>query len=157
MEIGSIMAALAIALLAGAFIARPLLGSQAGGMNGQDRQLSARTAELERVMALIQEMDMDHAMRRVLPEDYRTDRPALVARGAALLREIDRLQGLGQADTSPGGDDLEAQLEAAVARIRGKGGETPGGFCPQCGREVMAGDAFCVRCGASLQSQGETA
>ena len=75
----------------------------------------------------------------------------LMQQGAGVLREIDSYEVI------PGGTqlegDLDAQIEAAVASIRGTG-EVPAGFCPSCGKPVRAGDQFCTHCGSLIQHEG---
>jgi len=155
MDVGSILIMVAIAVLAVVFIARPLSDSGLTTSGMDDTGLSSRKAELEHVLSLIQDLDMDYAMEKVLPDDYKTARPELVSRGAALMREIDGWQGTnGHRPSALPSAGLDAEIEAQVARLRGGAGAAPAGFCARCGQASLAGDRFCIRCGAPLTVEG---
>jgi hypothetical protein len=154
MDIGSILITLALVLLAVVFIARPLLEGRGTALTEEDRCLSASRAELENVLASLQEMDMDYAMQKILPEDYQAGRVPLVCRGAELMKEIDQLEGRGASTGHPAASESESEIEAEVARLGGRGEVSPGGFCGHCGQPVQAGDRYCVRCGSPLQTEG---
>ncbi|HEY43872.1 MAG TPA: zinc ribbon domain-containing protein [Anaerolineae bacterium] len=152
MDLGSLLVILALGLMAAAFIAQPFVDSPGLGVTKEERRLSELQAERDRVLATLQELDMDHAMGKVLREDYQSQRGTLVARGAEVLKAIDELRG--PADEAMPDTDLEVEIEAAVARLRRSEGEISGGTCGSCGREIVAGDRFCVHCGASLPEEG---
>jgi hypothetical protein len=152
MDPGSLLVILALGLMAAIFIAQPLLGRRESGVTKEDRRLSELLAERDRVLATLQDLDMDHVMGKVLQEDYRAQRTALVSRGAEVLRAIDELRGT-VGDVIPE-TDLEIEIETAVARLRRGENRASGGTCGSCGREIVAGDRFCVHCGASLLEEG---
>ena len=154
MDIGSLLVMIALGVLAAVFIGRPLFEGTAPAAGEHELTLSAKKAELEHVLGLIQDLDMDHAMAKVLPEDYRAARPELVQRGAALMREIDGLEGKNGRRPIQEQPGLEAAIEAEVARLRGGAGAAPGGFCGRCGQQSLAGDRFCIHCGAPLTAEG---
>jgi hypothetical protein len=154
MDAGSILVVLALTLLVGVFVARPIVEGRGIMVSALDRHLSALKAELEQVMALIQEMDMDQAMDKIQPEDYACGRATLVNRGAALMREIDELDPTPAASRAPAAAAAAAQIEAGVARLRSRHEAAPGVFCAQCGRRAQAGDRFCIHCGSPLAAKG---
>jgi len=153
MDPGSIMIGLALALVAGAYVARPLfMDGAVADASALERRLSELYAARDRVLTTLEELDLDFAMGKLLEADYRQQRQALVLEGAEVLRAIDELQQeAGGEEAGPG--DLEAEIEAAVARLRSQkaGGEE--GSCPACGARTYAGDQFCVQCGASLVAE----
>ncbi|HKZ55251.1 MAG TPA: zinc ribbon domain-containing protein [Anaerolineales bacterium] len=157
MELGSILLILALAVLIVLYLARPLLDRQAMIPNEDDRRLSALQAERDQILATIHELDMDDTMGKLLPSDYQTQRAGLAQRGVAVLKQIDALGAeetleaqvaFREGEASP--EDREADLEAAVARMRLAQSQQVGGFCGQCGSSVTSGDRFCAACGASL-------
>jgi hypothetical protein len=154
MDLGSLFAILALAVLVTAFIARPFFERATTAPDAPEMELSVQQAELERVLGLIQDLDMDYAMAKVLAEDYKAARPELVRRGAELMREIDRVGGTNGHRRNAGDVDLDSEIEAEVARLRGGAGAAPAGFCGRCGQAALAGDKFCVRCGAPLAVEG---
>ncbi len=152
MDPGSIMIGLALALVAGAYVARPLfMDGAVADASALERRLSELYAARDRVLTTLEELDLDFAMGKLLEADYRQQRQALVLEGAEVLRSIDELQTEEGAEA--GSPDLEAEIEAAVARLRSQRAEGEEGFCPACGARIYAGDQFCVQCGASLVAE----
>ena len=142
MEIGGLLISLAILVLVVAFVARPLIERQAQPVSEADRELSALQAERDRILLLLQDLEMDQAMGKVAAEDYAAQRAPLVARGAEVLRQIDERQ-----PAVPGRRGVDDDLEREIARRRMS---AAGGFCGQCGTALHAGDRFCIRCGAPV-------
>ncbi len=157
MDIGSLLVVLAIALITVAYIARPIIQHQGRRVTLEDRRLSALAAERDRVLSMLQELEMDMATGKIESEHYQAQRAALVAEGAAILKEMDALRGAPAGAAAAPLQDPETEIEAAVARLRKgqSGGEAPAGFCPQCGKPAAAGDRFCIHCGNPLQSGAE--
>ncbi len=152
MDLGSVLVILALGLLAAIFIAQPLIGNSGLGVTKEERRLSELQAERDRVLATLQDLDMDHAMGKVLQEDYQAQRGTLVSRGAEVLKAIDELRGIvGEVVPTT---DMEVEIETAIARLRRGEDQASGETCSSCGREVIAGDHFCVHCGASLLEEG---
>lgn len=155
MDLGSIFFGLALVVLTGAFIARPFFEGRATAFSKSERHLSELQAERDRILATISELDMDHTMGKIIPEDYRPQREALVSRGAEVLRMIDALQGIAVEPILDSDRDVEldAELESAVAQLRTEHEQADGGFCGSCGEKVVAEDQFCSRCGARLLTE----
>jgi hypothetical protein len=152
MDLGSLLVILALGLMAAIFIAQPLMGSRRLSVSKEERRLSELQAERDRVLATLQDLDMDQAMGKILQEDYQAQRAALLLRGAEVLKAIDELRGtVGEMIPET---DLEIEIETAIARLRRGEDQASGGTCSSCGREVIAGDRFCVHCGASLLEEG---
>jgi hypothetical protein len=121
------------------------------------RHLSELQAEQDQILLVLQELDMDHAMGKIPSEDYEAQRPGLIARGAAVLRELDELGALAPPDTvQPIGTngqeegDLDAIIEEEILRRRKSSRDEESGFCTQCGNQLHAGDRFCTSCGAKV-------
>ncbi len=152
MDLGSLLVVLALGLMAAAFIAQPLSGRSRLRVSEEERHLSELLAASDRVLTTLQDLDMDHAMGKILQEDYQAQRGMLVKHGAEILRAIDELRG-SQVEVFPE-TDLEIEIETAVARLRRGEDQARGEYCRSCGREVVAGDRFCVHCGASLLEEG---
>ncbi|MBL1173273.1 MAG: zinc-ribbon domain-containing protein, partial [Chloroflexi bacterium] len=54
---------------------------------------------------------------------------------------------LSSAPAAPRSDD---DVEALIAARRKARKEKSGGFCPRCGKPVLASDRFCPHCGKSI-------
>lgn len=147
MEIGGLLIGLAILVLVGAYVARPLVERQAQPVSESDRELSALQAERDRILLLLQDLEMDQAMGKIAPEDYQAQRGPLVARGADVLRQIDQRQ---PARTASG--TAEDALEREIAKRRASGAG-PAGYCVRCGHSLQSGDRFCIRCGTPVATE----
>lgn len=145
MALGSVLFVLAILVLVGAYVLRPLSEPAATGVGRPQPKLSRLQAQRERVLDAIQELDADHALGKVLTENYRGLRRQLALQGAAVMRQIDELE---QASPQAG---LEAELEARVAQLKEHQPQPAASFCPHCGRPAVTGDRFCSHCGTALQ------
>lgn len=144
MDAVSIIVAIGLAFLVGAFIARPWLARDPG----QLRSITPATelaAEREAVLLALRELDFDHLTGKITDDDYAPQRADLVARGVALLQQLDEA---AQPQPESAEDQLEAEVRAARAR-RAERQPAPR-FCPQCGAPRQATDRFCAKCGAAL-------
>ena len=150
MDPGSILLGLAVLILVGAFVLRPVLQPSPSGPPPGSRRLSELQAERDRILDLLRDMDLDSTMGKLLPEDYRIQREALAMRGAAVLRQIDESGGSALEPSRPSASpDPEAELEAAVRRLRSRqpDGKRQDQFCGRCGAGLQTGDRFCANCG----------
>ena len=148
MDLGSIMLGLALALVVAVILIRPLLEHTASEVSEVERQLSMYQAERDRLLNRLQELEMDFAMGKVIEGDFARERQELMREGAEVLREID---ALGAAQIPEGEAlSLDARIEAAVSSARAKA-QLSGGFCPNCGARIKAGDLFCTHCGQAVQ------
>lgn len=156
MDLGSILFGLALLILLAAFVGRPLLNSaDVSFVGAPDRKLSRLLAERDRILNTLQELDMDYAVNKLDERDYRIQRSALVQRGAQVLREIDQLSELPPTIEPAQVNDLEAQIESEILRLRhdSERASDPAGYCPACGSAAQAGDKFCTHCGETLAPQ----
>lgn len=141
--VAALLLAIALLLLVALYVFRPLL------LPVVRRRSAAPKADLERqkeaLLLQIKRLDLDFETN-VLPEEaYRAERRQLLQMAADTLRRIEQ-----QGD----GDDVDAQIERAVSRLRQPAAQPDApdtnNFCPQCGRSVEGADRFCRSCGANL-------
>jgi hypothetical protein len=154
MDLGSIFVGLALVILAVAYIIKPILERSGTTITETERRLSTLQAEQERILAAIEELEMDQTMGKVAEEDFQVQRHELLVRGADLLREQDELDPRGLDGEVEYEDlaSLESEFEAAVTKLRG-GVEDPDiSFCGACGAKLMMGDSFCASCGEPVQA-----
>ena len=162
MDIFALLIGLTLAAGLILFISRPL--RQAWRSNDTDSQLDALLARRESLYTQIRELDFDQATGKVVDADHAPLRARLVAEAADVLRQIDAIAGSPTASddaleaaiaarrkraltTTTARDALDAEVEAAIAAHR----KTP--TCPNCGKPIHAGDAFCSKCGAAIGTQ----
>lgn len=184
MTLGSALLIIALFLFVAAFVLRPLRTGAGAHVTESERQLSELLAARDHTLSSLADLDMDNILEKIPPEDYSTQRVELLQEGAEILRKIDSLTdgGLAEAgaalESGPRELDAEAELEAAiasmrsgadhvgereaeleeaVARMRSSEERAGGGFCPQCGKPVVASDRFCSHCGATLTTEGSHA
>ncbi len=144
MAIGSILLGLALLIVAGLFLARPLLTAQP-----ESKTFLAKRQQLEEEKEIylneIRALDFDHETGKIPTDVYEQQRAQLLSETAAILKELDELPAAN--------GDAYSQIEAAVAERRhqhaiSNNGQT--GYCNQCGQPFDAGDKFCARCGQPL-------
>ena len=167
MQIVSIFFTLGILVFIGLFLYAPFLEQRAHRVTPDEQELSALLAERERTLGSLQELEFDYSLGKVPEEDYPIQRVSLIQRGADILRRLDEIS------PQKAQDDRDAQIERAIASRRRNGtGKSPErideeiesmissrrmgrkeksvGFCPKCGKPVMASDKFCPACGKAL-------
>lgn len=172
MELGAIFLILALLVLVGLFISQPFFEKRrAYAVSIQEHDLSHWLAERDRLLTALQELDFDHVLGKIPPEDYPNMRTALLTQAADALRHIDELQPQNQpaldaesrveavlaarrtdSAARPASNTLqEDELEARIAARRAQRSEKSGGFCPNCGKPVLRTDRFCPSCGKAIR------
>ena len=183
MDIGSILLLLALLVLIGLFIARPLIDREAVEVSPeedrQEHEISTLLAERDRVLTALHERDFDNALGKIPKQDYPAQRAVLLQQGADVLRKLDEYDQVAPAN------DMEARIEQAIAERRAirvsqleavpesvlvrdaddvvevqlanrrrTRQDKSAGFCPQCGRPIQKSDRFCPKCGYAI-AQGD--
>ncbi|MBL8098964.1 MAG: zinc ribbon domain-containing protein [Anaerolineales bacterium] len=157
MELGSVFLVLAVLVIVGMYLYAPFT-ERAQNINIDDtHEISALKAERERVLTSLQELDFDFKLGKIPAEDYPEQRQSLLQKGADVLRQLDEMdstdsslligEGLGvRSESKVSNDELEAMLAARRKEKKSKSA----GFCPNCGKPVLATDHFCPSCGKAL-------
>ncbi len=125
MDLGSIFLILALFILVGLFITRPLFDRSYSYANqvleahpdrpqqdGYDHNRSMLLAERDRILTALHELDFDHALGKIPEAEYPQQRMILLQKGANVLRELDSLVEMNPQST------VEDRLEAAIAARR---------------------------------------
>jgi hypothetical protein len=151
------------------FVARPFIEPRRNkSLSSHDHTVSSLMAERDRVITSLQELDFDNTLGKIPAEDYPVQRAALLHHGAEVLKQLDELTPSNKGGKA---DDVESRIEAAIASRRADGTmaksdvnenddiesliaarrsahkDKSGGFCPKCGRPLLASDKFCPHCG----------
>jgi|SRR6185503_3370906 len=161
----SIFLALAIALFVALYLYVPLIDRRVRRVTAEEQELSALLAERERTLSALQELDFDYRLGKVPEEDYPTQRANLLQKGAAILKRLDELTS----ETSRADKDADIEravtshrrkrsastltdddIESLVLKRRKKRISKTAGYCPKCGKAVLASDKFCPSCGKLL-------
>ena len=180
METGAIFFTLAVITLVGMYVGQPFIQGRGRRATQEDHEASALMAEYDRAVNTLQELDFDYSLGKVPEEDYPPQRAELLAQGAVLLRQLDSISpnALSSPSGTPkarGGRDAESRMEAAVAARRADASERSmdaaldddeiesmialrrkarkeksAGFCPKCGKPIVASDRFCPSCGKAI-------
>lgn len=153
MDIVALLLTLAVLILVGAYLYAPFLRGYGKRVTDEERELSALLAERERVLDSLQELDFDFKLGKIPEGEYPGQRASLLQKGADILRKIDELNAEHprEAAKTSGNELTDAQIEAMISKRRAERKGTFEGFCPKCGKPVMANDRFCPSCGKSLQ------
>jgi hypothetical protein len=171
MTIGSILLGLALFVLAGLFIARPLFNSDRRS-NRKPTTRQSLQLQKEAVLTEIANLDFDYETGNLPEEEYQQQRQNLMADATAILKQLDVLDEgapvsepvLAPQSTGPE-PVVDDEIEAAIARRRtkpvqaaqapadGSEAKTANGqsaICPQCGQATDPDDKFCANCGHEL-------
>lgn len=160
MTAGSILLATALLLLVGLYILRPLLiPYYHRSTHMSERELLEH--EKAGLLAHIRAVDFDFETGKIPAEEYERDRGRLLQEAAVVLRRLDHL---------PADQDVDAQIEAAIGRLRKRPAaaaavvaaavaemapaavaEPADRFCPQCGAAAAPDHLFCPKCGNQLK------
>ncbi len=118
MDVGSLLLFVALLVLCGLYVARPLL---AAVEEDTDPHLANLQAEHQRVLDALLELDADWEMGKVPEEIYQPQRQQLLAEGAAALRALEKADVEAPAARSEQHDELENMI-AAYKKKQGKKG-----------------------------------
>src|SRR5512143_1527453 len=163
MQIVSILFTIGILIFVGLFLYAPFLERRARRVTAEEHELSTLLAARERTLSALQELDFAYTLGKVPEEDYPVQRTNLLQKGAEILKQIDqlapkpsdekdarieralasrrkRVSTQGQAVTD---DEIESLLASRMKNRK----EKSAGFCPNCGKPIMASDKFCPSCG----------
>lgn len=150
MTIGSILLALALLVVVGLYLARPLILDQRSSPQSAPATREQLIARKETLLAEIRALDFDRDTGKIPEEVHAQQRADLVAQTAAVMQQID---ALGTTD-----DATLAAIETAVAQLRQQhpaavkpaDGQTT--FCTSCGQPHDPDDNFCAYCGQPVRT-----
>lgn len=169
LTLGSVMLGIALLFIVILYLARPFILPEDETVRLDREEVDGLVLRRDALLRQIRDLDDDLEAAKVAPELYQRARPQLVRQAAAVMQQLDaHAYSDAPAAIAP---DLDAQMEAAVRRLR-----TPEqvdadieaavraarvhkaapavaapaaavSFCPRCGRRVEADDRFCPKCG----------
>lgn len=153
MDITAILLILALLILVGAYLYAPFLRGYGQRVTAEERELSALLAERERVLATLHDLDFDYSLGKIPEGDYPAQRTSLLQKGADILRKIDAMSAEHprEAAKTHAKELTDSEIESMIAKRRAKHKGAFGGFCPKCGKPVLANDRFCPSCGKALK------
>jgi rubrerythrin len=157
MELGSVFLVLAVLIIVGIYLYAPFTERAAQTDINESHEISALKAERDRVINALQELDFDFKLGKIPAEDYPEQRQSLLQKGANVLRQLDEMNtefssllskenSATESESKIKNDEIEAMLAARRKEKKSKSA----GFCPQCGKPVLATDHFCPSCGKAL-------
>ena len=177
MTIGVILFGIAILGIVGLYVAKPLLQPRIN-RKGSISRFNRLKVQKEALLIRISDLDFDFETAKLTEADYQHQRSKIMAKATSFLMQMDRLDGRspksesvsaqrGSVKTTP---EIDAEIEAAVARIRTAVEPTGGAnikqesqekrpqdsknktiICAQCGHAVDYEDKFCTICGHALK------
>jgi hypothetical protein len=115
--VGSLLLFLALLILVTLFVARPLL-DQNSAQPTEDAS-APWSAERERVLDALAELDADWLLGKVPKDAYEQQREQLLAKGSIALAQLDKLNKHPRTkSTLDSGEDLEAMIAAYKRKKR---------------------------------------
>lgn len=169
MELGAIFLVLAVLVAVGMYLYAPFVSRTRRLSTDEMHEVSALKAEQDRVINALQELDFDFKLGKIPAEDYPEQRASLLKKGSEILRKLDELEpaissardvesriekaaAAKRADASSKSAELsDEDIEAMIVARRKQHKSKSAGFCPSCGKPVLAADNFCPSCGKSLK------
>ena len=169
MELGSVFLILAVFIIVGMYLYAPFMSKPRKLSTSEMHEVSTLKAERDRVINSLQELDFDFKLGKIPEEDYPEQRAELLKKGSEILRQLDELQPVyaaartaesriekaAAANRADSASDNAAfsdeEIEAMLAARRKQHKSKSAGFCPKCGKPVLAADNFCPSCGKSLK------
>ncbi len=145
MSIGAILVGIALLVLSGAFVARPLFKGQANLVPAPQNPLAAQR---DAIYALIRELDSDYAEGKFNDEDYAAQRERYVSQGVEILQQLDALPQ--QDDQATLDDEIEARVLALRQGRAPSSADEQARFCTNCGQQAAPQHSFCAGCGTEL-------
>lgn len=115
LTLGSILLGVAIVIIVLLFLARPFAMPEDEERRIDREEIDGLLLRKESLLRDIRELDDDYESAKVAPELYMTARPRMVKQAALLMKQLDD-HGYSEAEVVDG--DVDAQIEAAVRRIR---------------------------------------
>ena len=189
LTLGSVLLGIALLLLVILYLARPFVVAEDEAVRLDREEVDGLVLRRDALLRQLRDLDDDMEAAKVAPELYQRNRPQLVRQAAVIMQQLD---AHGYADPSPDAPsplatgmgrgsataaDLDAQMEAAVRRLRtpqevdgdieaavraaraaakaapATATAAPVAFCPRCGRRVEADDRFCPKCGYAFAQE----
>ena len=171
LTLGSVLLGIALLLIVILYLARPFVMAEDEAVRLDREEVDGLVLRRDALLRQLRDLDDDMEAAKVAPELYQRNRPQLVRQAAAIMQQLD---AHGHSDApAPIAADLDAQMEAAVRRLRtpeqvdadieaavratrvaavapvvvGPPAGVVASFCPKCGRRVEADDRFCPKCG----------
>lgn len=178
MDIGSLFLIIALLILVGLFVSRPLFYRRTAALDRahsqEEHEVSALLAERDRLLNALHELDFDHALGKIPAEDYPAQRTLLLRQGSEILRRLDAVLPQPAQEQEATAED---RLEAAIATRRADGDQASGNgrkaargvstaiADPSDDLEVMLANrrrvrqekaaGFCPKCGSPLQKSDQ--
>ncbi len=157
MEIAAILFLIALLLTISLYLMTPLMGNRTRRVVEEPQEVSSLLAERERLLNALQELEFDFQLGKIPEDDYPTQRKDLVQKGAEVLKKLDALgasrpaaQAVAAPDARGAGALSDDEIESMLAARRKAHKTRSAGFCPRCGKPILAADQFCPNCGKSL-------
>ena len=179
MDWGAIFFVLTLVVMAILFLSQPFLDRDTKSsplIEGQGVDDSRKMRELwrleerrDQLLSALQDLDYDHEMGKIPPEDYESQREGLLVSGVEVIRQIRAIRpvranleeqassavmgvvngGLQRARKYPSFE--EDELEEMIKTYRRTRQEKAIGFCPRCRKAIKESDRFCAQCGAPVE------
>jgi hypothetical protein len=156
MDIAAILFLIALLLTVSLYLVTPLLSDRTRRVAEEPQEVSSLLAERERLLNALQELDFDFQLGKIPEDDYPAQRSDLLQKGADVLKRLDALgasrPAAQQAAAAAGEAGMlsDDEIESMLAARRKAHKTRSAGFCPRCGKPILAADQFCPNCGKSL-------
>ena len=149
MTASALIIVLFVFILTGLIVLRPFLEKGEGILKTSSGMYDSLLAEQERLLAAIEELDLDLELEKISSTEHQQDRQNLLTQAADVLRELDKYSKPKRDKTKPEkvesstDDELEKMIKARRSQIEAQRTEE----CSSCGEKIGPEDQFCSHCG----------
>ena len=149
MTASALVIVLFIFILTGLIVLRPFLEKGDGSIKASSGVYDSLLAEQERLLAAIEELDLDLELDKISSTEHQQDRQNLLTQAADVLRELDRYSKPKQEKVKREKIDLstDEQLEELIKERRDQIEAQRTEKCSSCGEMIGPDDQFCSSCG----------
>ena len=149
MTASALIIVLFVFVLTGLIVLRPFLEKGEGMLKASSGVYDSLLAEQERLLAAIEELDLDLELEKISSNEHQQDRQNLLIQAADVLRELDKYskpkqeKAKGQKVDPSIDEELEKMIKERRSQIEAQLTEE----CSSCGEKIGPEDQFCSHCG----------
>ena len=162
MQISALIIGIVLLVATAAYIALPFRQKRHNNLSTSKPAVTSKSRHEEILLAL-RDLDFDFKTGKVSEEDYQPLRTQLLAEAAQYIesekKEEEQLEALIQSRRNGKRQNkcehCGATLEAGQRFCSKCGASVNSESCPSCGKKIRLGDTFCSSCGTKIEIQKE--
>ena len=162
MQISALIIGMVLLVATAAYIALPFRQKRPNNSSTSKTAVTTKSRH-EEILLTLRDLDFDFKTGKVSEEDYQPLRAQLLAEAAQYIesekKEEEQLEALIQSRRNGKRQNkcehCGATLEAGQRFCSKCGASVNSESCPSCGKKIRLGDTFCSSCGTKIEVQKE--